>query len=121
MLRRPSSRSRLNKCSWRFRLASFRRLRGDLAVFLDCALESLFRLCPLLGSDSRTAYAPELLDGADAPQGALPRRPDRLAADKHVDRVGVHLGELTQCYPAAAVDIRLEGYLVYPVTCGHTP
>ena len=62
---------------------------------------------PWLG-DRLAAGPPELLDAADAPQGALPGRPDRLAADQHVDRVGVHLREVPQRHPAAPLDRHVE-------------
>src|SRR5438552_3476913 len=39
---------------------------------------------------------PELRDRFDAPKRAGPRCPNRLAADQHIDRIGVKLGKLTQ-------------------------
>src|SRR5437016_10714340 len=108
-------------------LTSFRARRGDLAVHLDGAHERAVRLFQLGRRDEGLAFpgkgtvdgadrhvggvaalAPELLDRADAPQSALPRRADRLIVDDYVDRVGVHLREVAQGQPTAAADIHVE-------------
>jgi hypothetical protein len=43
----------------------------DLAILFDRFQEGLVRFLPLVGGDAAAADAPELLDGANAPQGAL--------------------------------------------------
>ena len=58
--------------------------------------------------DPLAADLPQLLDHPDAPLRALPARPDRLAADDHVHRVGVHLREVPQRHPRTLVDRHLE-------------
>src|SRR5438128_1773994 len=60
---------------WAYALTSFRRFLGDFAVLFDRPLECLLGLLAFVGGDARAhawlaAHAPELLDGADAPQGA---------------------------------------------------
>src|SRR5262245_4297616 len=94
------------ECCNRFEtLTPFRRLRRDLAVLLQRPVESLLGLPALVFGDAGAADPPQLLDGRDAPQGALARRPDRLSGDENVHRVGVHLREVPQGHPAAAVDV----------------
>src|SRR5439155_2864439 len=97
-------RADLRSAAKREPLTSFRCLLRDLAVLLDGGLEGFFSLVALVSGDAFAADAPELLDGANAPQGAHPRGPDRLAADQNVDRVGMHLREVPERHPAAAVD-----------------
>src|SRR5262249_28389939 len=58
------------------------------------------------------ALAPELLDRADAPQGALPRGADRAVVHDHVDRVGVHLREVAQGDPTAPVNLDVEAQVM---------
>src|SRR5207245_10956220 len=56
---------------------------------------------------------------ADAPLRALPRSPDRLTVDNHADRIGVHLRELPDGHPAAAVDLHGKSQVVRPIIGGH--
>src|SRR5262249_46647088 len=112
-------------------LTPLRAIGGDLAVDLDHAEEGAVGLLDLGRGDGRgarllavggpgpqdaihrtdgqlggvAALAPELLDRADAPLSALARGPDRLIADHHAYRVGVHLREMAQGHPTAAVDL----------------
>src|SRR5687768_17802530 len=55
---------------------------------------------------------PILLDRADAPEGALARRSNRRPIHEHIHRVGVHLRELTQRDPTAALDRHVEADVV---------
>src|SRR5262245_38734869 len=82
-----------------YALAPFRALGGYLAILVDGTKERLVRFLALPLGNHAVANAPELLDGADAPQSALSRSTNRLFADDDVHRVGVHLRELPQGNP----------------------
>src|SRR5712691_3587846 len=82
------------------RSTPFRTFRGDLAIGFDRPQEGAVGFVALGGGNALAAYAPELLDGADAPQGTLAGGTDRLAAHDHIDGVGVHLREVPQGHPA---------------------
>src|SRR3954453_11921245 len=89
-----------------------RGLGGDPPVLLDGPQERLMGLLALVGGDAVAAHSPELLDGADAPEGALARGADRLAGDDYVHRVRVHLREMAQGHPTAPLDLGPEAQVV---------
>src|SRR5216683_329625 len=91
--------------------ASLRCFGRDLTIVFDGPQKRLVRFSAFVLRDFAVPGTPELFDRARTPQGALARGPDRLAAHDDVDRVGVHLGEMPQCYPAAAVDVGFKGQL----------
>src|SRR5438034_1069407 len=101
------------------RSIALRRLGNDSAIDLDCLLKRLFSFVALGKGDGLTPNPPELLDTADAPQRAFPRSPDRLAVDNHADWIGVHLRELPDGHPAAAVDPHGRSQVVRPIIGGH--
>ena len=76
-----------------------RRLGCNCSVLFNRFVEGSFGLVAFLLGDAGAADTPELLDRSRTPQCAAPRRADRLAADDHVHRVGVHLREVPQRHP----------------------
>jgi hypothetical protein len=65
------------------------RLGQDLPVDLAGVLVGLFGRRPLAFGEPRRLLLPAHVDGAQAPDGAGLRAPDRLAADQDEDRVRV--------------------------------
>src|SRR5262245_21783620 len=92
--------------------APLRTLLRDLLVHFNRLVECLPRLDPLLLWPVPTADAPQLINHAQTPLGAAPGRPNRFARDDHIDRVGVHLRELSQGHPAAPLDRYVELHYV---------
>src|SRR2546426_2752663 len=62
---------------------------------------------------------PELLNGRDAPQRTLARSTNRLIANDHVDRVGMHLREVAHRDPTASIDSYRKFQLVLLVIGRH--
>src|SRR5260370_19327122 len=78
-------------------------LAGDLLIHRDRLGEGQARLVFFVGGQTGAAYAPELLDDADAPERAALRRANRLAVHDYRDRIGVQSRALPHRHPAPAL------------------
>src|SRR5438552_12203626 len=111
--RQNSYRSRLSAAGLRGRCIGL--LKSVIRSFPGNAPElpdGFIKSSPCLGAagfcDCSLARSPELLDGFDAPKGAGPRYPDRLAGHQHIDRIRVKLGKLSKRDPGALVDLNFQ-------------
>src|SRR5205085_8567400 len=84
------------------------RFGGELAEFGGGLVEGGAGFGAFGFGDGALMGAPELVDGLNAPEGALAGGADRFVVDEDVDGVGVELGELAEGNPGAFFDFDFE-------------